>query len=147
MSEKGNYTMPTLVKAGVGSRVFSFKDLQAGDIIVNKNGGKYVLPGIPGNGVLNTDLKFTVFTEDFKNPHAGSDGGLNAAKILRLDATPGIELMSEAFRYVVAGIMPKYPITTIWTSEAPAVTAAKKAVADAESLLTDARNRLSKLVK
>jgi hypothetical protein len=133
----------TLITAGVGSKVFTFKDLLPGDILTANNGSKYVVPGITGNGVLNSDLAFTVLSEDFKNPHANSAGGLNIATIDRLDATPGIELLSEAFRFVAKGIKPKWDMYRIWANKTPAQLAAEKAVADAEAASAKATKALA----
>jgi hypothetical protein len=140
-----------LITAGVGSKVFTFKDLLPGDILTANDGTKYVVPGITGNGVLNSDLAFTVLTEDFKNPHANSTGGKNIATIDRIDATPGIELLSEAFRFVAKGIRPKWDTYRIWSNKTPAQLAAEKALADAEAnaakatkALADAKSALSR---
>ena len=137
-SEKGKIYMPKILNT-----VTSFKDLQAGDIVINKNGGKYFIPGIPGNGAINSDGKFTVFTENFKNPHSKTDGGLDAVTVVRLDATPGIELMSEAIRYVMLNVTPKYPSTTVWSAKSPAVLQAERDLADATAAADAAAARLS----
>lgn len=104
---------------------FNFKDLQFGDILTNKDGQKYFVPGITGNGVIKQDGKFTVLNDDLTNPHSSKDGGLDIVTVERIMAQPDIELLSEAVGKVMLGKRTKWPTQIIWQRVSPAVAAAK----------------------
>lgn len=121
------------------ANVRTFSDLPLGAIITSKQGTKYVL--------LRDDNKQNFLINDKANYIRCDEGGLTFGKnhmtIQRADAfttLPPADAVSESLKVIFRPDRPACAVLkTVYTAEDPRVTAAKKALADAEAAAAAAR--------
>lgn len=143
--------------------VFTNNDLRVGMVLTCKNGNRYaviaddnghhdVINVTAGSKNCGCSNGVEVGTGRLAVCGGNSDGGRDVVKIQEFAAVPARNRLSEALKFMTGKRMTE-TLVTVWEKEDPRVTAAKKAVADAEAAadkanadLAAAKRKLANLI-
>lgn len=118
----------------------NFRDVLSGSIIKSKKGKTYLcLVDETGNKALfDKDGKFS--RVDLDSLHFGKNNSGEVDSIYQFQTLPILDAISEGIKYVFRPDRPACaPLTKVYTSEPAEVTAARKALADAQAAADRAR--------
>ena len=122
----------------------NFRDVLSGSIIKSKKGKTYLcLVDETGNKALfDKDGKFS--RVDLDSLHFGKNNSGEVDSVYQFQTLPILDAISEGIKYVFRPDRPACaPLTKVYTAEDPRVTAAKKALAEAEAAAAAARRTIA----
>ena len=111
----------------------NFRDIDAGSIIISKKGKQYIVltDGEGNKGLFDKNGVWSRVNYDTLTFGKNDSGEVKEVKQFR--TLPALDRISEAVKYQWTSRTACAPLTTVYTAEPAEVTAARKALADAQA--------------